>query len=718
HDLSRLEVSVESCRKVRDFIEELANLTNLAAARDGGAGGAPASRRKLFGLGGAGGAVRGDRGVHVGEGGEGKRIDKLKNYLGSTANYLKGKKVGSWFHGGGGGTGQRQHLGNGGEGDDYDDLMNQGAGGGEEGDDSVEDDGMSVADSASSVGVSTLGGGEASDSSLKRSPSLRGKSDANGGGGADSISSSSAASVATTNTGSWNRSFTFAPPGVQMDAATFLESASGIPSSPPESPDFDRSTFSEVVVPPRDLVKVEIPFDRSQHGPCIALRWEWGCRTDVGVGFAVLYRPESTAGSSGMATLLPDSTTDGTSSKYIFPLMTVQAHARPARGDLMISTFDSGTFVAVWDGTSVAKKVAKSITYRIGVGEVPIPVPRPLDMKVGVGWCMGEIHVPRKSVGRCFLAWDGSCEGEGARIGWEFSTGGYDIVFGVLFVPLEEGGGVMRVEEVERAARPVPPVPSEQKEGEEDVVSIATASTTGNGYVSDDEKDEMKVAESAKDVGDLVKSETGVAVLADVMADVTDAATTSVADAEMSDKQSVLDSEDDITQGVGVSSPPPPKPPRSGRSSRPGSPPPKPPRESLKDRLAAAVGTKDGDETPSPSSTTHQQPQPKSAVAALLASRLAASRQAALSQAPPPPPSAAHDSNQQYVYPPTKVNSQKGVVTGHVDVVRAGKGGGVFVVVWDNAFSVVMGKNVVFRVYVLKEFLELRNICLEAVGLL
>ncbi|KAJ3050975.1 hypothetical protein HK097_008051, partial [Rhizophlyctis rosea] len=451
-----------------------------------------------------------------------------------------------------------------------------------------------------------------------------------------STTSSSRRTLGLGRAATWGRSLAFASAGAQIDAGggdANLGSSSGL--LPPDAPAFNNMGFSERFVPARDIVRVEIPFERAAFGKCAALRWEWACRADADVQFTVLFRPAHFGQrEEGVMTLLPYQVGE-VDARVLFPLTTVHAHARPVRGDMLVSSFPDGTFVLIWDGTTVSKKVNKSVAYRVGVTEVEIPVSEgPMrGWKVGVGWYGGEIGIPRKGLARFLVASDGSLdvgdEDEQAVLRWEFSTGGYDIIFGVMYIPLEG-----RDKGLEDA---VPMVVIEDGDTGSDTAihervdggrTVHPAGTTD--YVSDSEAVEREIAQEAKEVADLVKDDAGMAVLADVTASVTEAGVTGKregldgAATGQKERRAVLDEPD-------IPTPPPRKPirssltktvvqdefgqdtetPQEATSEVPSSaPPPKPPRArsdaalnaseedlvglskrpSLSERLAAAVG--------------------------------------------------------------------------------------------------------------------------------
>ncbi|KAJ3039426.1 hypothetical protein HDV00_012203 [Rhizophlyctis rosea] len=834
-DISRLDISTDGIRKVKGFIEELVNLTSMAAAREGTPPLA-ARKGKLFGVGASllSGGGGGD--------GDAKRIEKLRSYLGSAAQtYLKGKRVGGW-------------LGVGGAGGVNAPLVHAGSGEVSEDDSEYEKERErreEEEDAGFVGGVSPL---EEEESGLgaPATPAVANGSVTPVSAPATIILDDTASTVTSSKRSlagratTWGKSLAFASAGAQMDVGggdAGLGSSSGL--LPPDAGEFDRLELMEKIVPARDIVRVEVPFVRSRFGSCVALRWEWACRVDAGVQFSVLFRPKvgEDEGKEGVVALLPYQIGES-ATRILFPLATVHAHARPVRGDTLVSSLPDGTFVLVWDGTNVAKKVNKSVAYRVAVTGVDVPVQEgPMrGWRVGVGWYGGEIGIPRKALSRFFVVWDGSLDtgGEDEEQGvlrWEFSTGGYDIMFGVLYIPFESR------DRGERGSGVVPPLllveDTSDEHGmggpEESFRTVASAGTTE--YVSDSEEAERLVAQEAKEVGDLVKDEPGVAVLADAMAETTEATVTGRRDSlegaagGEKERRAILDEPDappprpavpprprkssdfaalradpthnpwqeevvaPATAEVDVEQLPPPKPPRArseGTLSADDSGTALSKRPSLSERLAAAVKTPGGSDGPSPvgsgSTSPHMgrraeststdpvgQPHsavaavaagavgaaalqaaaalaPKSAVAAKLASRLAATRQAVLAHAPPVQSSSASSSTaagnghqphvqpqheagpsvdllssspsstaaspllsattphsstvghspmpvgrpqSTYIVPPSKVNSQKGVVVGSVDV--SGKRG-VYAVVFDNGFSVVMGKNIAVRV--------------------
>ncbi|KAI8621916.1 hypothetical protein BC830DRAFT_45973 [Chytriomyces sp. MP71] len=226
----------------------------------------------------------------------------------------------------------------------------------------------------------------------------------------------------------------------------------------PIGQDPEPEPFRERQIFGKDLVRVEVPFKRTDYADAVEISWEFIMKAEASILFGLMFRPDPKApdASRSMSLLFPESLHEyGT--RQIVPFGSIATSSVPScRGNLCLSSFTSGTFVFTWDNSNGVKKGTKNLLYRVVFR--PFEVPRSMFLsspiadghvgEFGFGQSgkgqhctgmMGEVTIQRKSLYRAFLVYDQSLEsfsdnGDSETLTfltWDFATNGLEIMFGI-----------------------------------------------------------------------------------------------------------------------------------------------------------------------------------------------------------------------------------------------------------------------------------------------
>ncbi|KND04614.1 uncharacterized protein SPPG_00332 [Spizellomyces punctatus DAOM BR117] len=642
-DLARLEVSFDFCKKLKTFIEEFASLTGLAASRDRNTSAtlhrspsdASSIRRRRF--------FSDSSASSLDSQGQGRRMEKLKNIVGSTATYLmKTRKVSGWL-----GRQQSGEL----TGIPSDELL-------------------SATARAPSVELADFGG-EASTGNWMDDDDSENPSEGRVKGHTKEESKDSAASMPYSENSLHDDGISFSLTAATSDLAEVASSdsesvstarvtpsrSSLLPPPPPlipkpPGPPILDTPYVERHVQSKELVRIEIPFINSLYPPDVStyFAYDYGPTFDQSqtISFTLLFTPDpdiDTLSSPSVASILPHLPANSSESttKTLFPATTV--HLTSATwGVIPLSNFPSGTFILLFQNI---QKVSKHLKYRADT-----------ILEGDVGIC-ADVTVARKNAGRYPVVVSGN-SGQGRELCWEFTTGGFDILFGVLYEEFEANDPKGDDSEVEHGANdltptPPPPIPPRPKlpSTEEEIPARPPSSESH-------ESDSSTKDQSATSLSDVADAAAVISVAASggdptnvggVLEELAGSGTREVLVESISNKltESTSESVDAVSEDVA-----PPRTLQNGQSlSRP----------SISSRLAAVVGSK-GAHSPPPSRPTSV------------------------------PQGYARQARATYVVTPTK---QKGVIRGKLNVTDRP---GVYTFVWDNGYSLVVSKRVGFRVWV------------------
>ncbi|TPX59721.1 hypothetical protein PhCBS80983_g02273 [Powellomyces hirtus] len=503
-DLSRIEVSYDSSRKLKTFIEELASLSGLAATRDRDTSSnslrrSPSNstlrKRRFFSDSSSHSssmtssfASTATSGTAAGDLNQGRKIDKIKSFVGSTAGYLiKSRRVAGWL--GKNGNGVDGDLG------------------------SPANDSMDERPSATHSETPSVCDGDYDSSETSRLysagdiPKIVESLDESGGNNvsdAEILSDLSEESHSGGNSHiSKNRSSSFQSlPELSFDHGSILEEdsegereskfefhatpqlsverTSGPPTLPPRRPgsasssgtmltgrgrsaslEVNASTkamtaksSSERIVAPRAQVYVDIPFRRStSHAGPMQLKWEYVISTTASASqqqeqqvqqqhtqnqsliFSLVFVPdqhEYSESHRGFLTLFPTSPSH-LAGRYLVPPTTVHApQTHPALATIPLpSTFPDGKFLFGFDNSS-EKRIARKVELMFSI-EPPVLHGSGSDI-TNDSVVRLDMAVPRKQVVRYPFAVD--IVDASSEVCWEFVVaGGYEIGFAVLFQP-------------------------------------------------------------------------------------------------------------------------------------------------------------------------------------------------------------------------------------------------------------------------------------------
>ncbi|KAJ1334311.1 hypothetical protein BSLG_008146 [Batrachochytrium salamandrivorans] len=447
-ELQRLEVDYNSCRKLKQFIEELDQFTRGThpSSVDSADQINEIRHRRLFPF-----SNTGEPGADsLSISSEGRQIDKIKSYIGSTASYLlKGRKgLGSPWLSGNTTTAYQEST----DDSDIDDQSSLG----EKKSSSSHTVVDSKTDNDSGSDVAPSDSAQSGRSSLTRnpihgsnlpieskpmvSPSRQPKSLA-----ALLLNQQRPASMSLHGS---DRLFTNSP-NIASDF-TVIEPRRSLTY---EMTEFGCEPYIERILHPKEVVRVEIPFNRFKYGTAVVFEWEHMMRMESALYFGITFTPDELPNDpSDMVNLVP--LVAGSSiSRSLFPVSAVQSYMGPAYGTTDISSFGSGVFILTWEPqNSQPKKQSRSFAYKCLVHNIdPGPQYWPATVEltdeqhnftIKNGACV-EVVVHRKSYFALPLIYDTNLVSSSAEnytaqtaLQWEFSTGGYDITFAIYFDPV------------------------------------------------------------------------------------------------------------------------------------------------------------------------------------------------------------------------------------------------------------------------------------------
>ncbi|KAI9096081.1 hypothetical protein DFS34DRAFT_695230 [Phlyctochytrium arcticum] len=664
-DLARLEVSFDMCRKLKLFIEELASLTGIAASRQPGSlqrSNSDASsglrKRRFFSDSSA---------THI----EGRKIEKLRNLVGSTATYLiKSRKVAGWLGGGrAGNTSGNHHL---------EEMTN------------MSDAGSYTSTATSGLELSALGD-EASEGELEASfelPEERGHRKELTGESLGGFSSHSEDEHATSDiiTEDHSGGFTGARSGVistRQSSSAISDHSSEVVFAGPAEPQL-QSAFTDRYVSPKEFVRIEIPyvptFYDASSGPSFVIEMTSTQDANQAVSFGLYFRSEVTGDSQfntdshNVLPLLAPSPSD-VQGRTLFP--TSPVHLSGTIWTVIpLKHFSAGIIVVIFNNL---QKSPKRIKYRADIVEK-------FADKQGL---TADVTIGRKTISKFPIVinqQDKDSASEKQELCWEFSTGGFDVMFGVIYEPFDS-------EESESVALLVdvpPPLPIRNTSRE-----LLRASSAVLDSSIDDKSEDSRSADnvSAPEEQSIVIGDNG-----GIESGLVD--TTNASDEAKSPEPllSGIDSDVSLLSPETRKSPPqpiiPPRPNRRALSPSPASasaasPPPIPSRPTLSSRLAAVVGGNANGKQPSPLHTAASMPSLSSSTSTSTSPN-----------STPKPTTASKPSASTRARPRAAVHPAKhrgANIRGKLDV--TGKPG-VYTFVWDNGYSLVVTKRVNFKIWI------------------
>ncbi|KAJ3093272.1 hypothetical protein HK100_006717, partial [Physocladia obscura] len=249
--------------------------------------------------------------------------------------------------------------------------------------------------------------------------------------------------------------------------------------------DNPETEFIQKCIAPKETGQIEIPFRRQDFHAAVELSWEFIIKDLHQITFGLSFRPDcsSTAYNNSISAQFPESISESlensTDTRQIIPVSVIaNTAAIPShRGNLSLSLFCSGTFVFFWDNsTGSSKKLEKEVWFRAVFRPFEIPVAlTKLDAIVSsidddtVGefgferkeqqhctGMTGEVTVAKKSLYRAFVTYDSSMErfndaGEPETLTfltWDYSTNGFDVLFGVSYNPFSPNDSTSVVDNV------------------------------------------------------------------------------------------------------------------------------------------------------------------------------------------------------------------------------------------------------------------------------
>ncbi|EGF80365.1 hypothetical protein BATDEDRAFT_35067 [Batrachochytrium dendrobatidis JAM81] len=445
-ELQRLDMDFNTCRKLKLFIEELDQFTrgtHPSSLKNTDAGN-EINRRRLFPFGGS--SEPNDPSLLSADG---RRIDKIKNYLGSTASYLmKGRKglnaiwsasrsaardhdSGEEFDGDDMALSGELHLPTASSNENFKHDM-----------DNYFDEVESEADYLHKPSNNEVPGDQGRPTTDSKPSSLRQPKSLSAlwlNSQQRSISAPEPSSeLLSGNSCSGNVDFTIIAPRRSLAH---------------ELSEFGREPYVERVLYAKEAVRVEIQYDRSKFGPAVVFEWEYMMRVESTAYFSIIYVPNTfESGTYPIINLLPVSHAPATGFS-LFPTASVQSYIGPAYGTSNISSLASGMFVLSWEGPGTQlKKQLRSFAYKCLIHNLDIspddtistigPANKYRSSTIRTGTCV-EIVIPRKSFFSLPLLYDDRLVHSGidvtmmhTTLEWEFTTGGYDITFAIYFDPI------------------------------------------------------------------------------------------------------------------------------------------------------------------------------------------------------------------------------------------------------------------------------------------
>ncbi|KAI9202168.1 uncharacterized protein BJ171DRAFT_601097 [Polychytrium aggregatum] len=235
---------------------------------------------------------------------------------------------------------------------------------------------------------------------------------------------------------------------------------------------YERNSPIEKLLQPKEVFKIPVVFDHNRYDQCTALElaWQFMVDTEQPITFGIYFVPSAEAGEPDSlrpvwnSSFLPSAAGDDLEAALtILPACPVNAYSRPTSGNICISSLSSGTFYLVWENLQAQKKGQKSLGYKYIVRPVslsPLKLYKRPKSEVKFSFSLySEYLISRKSVCRIPLLYDENLElkmkimatetilsdafgadhdtttEQQTLLRWDFSTGGYDIMFGIVFIP-------------------------------------------------------------------------------------------------------------------------------------------------------------------------------------------------------------------------------------------------------------------------------------------
>jgi hypothetical protein len=186
--------------------------------------------------------------------------------------------------------------------------------------------------------------------------------------------------------------------------------------------EFGLEPYIERTISPKEIVKVEIGYNRPTYGDHVALKWEYSCKSEHVPSFAIHYIPDSLE-ITELTRLLPYGQSG---SRVLFPLISVNAYSQPAYGSIPISHLKSGRIVFIWDNSSsFSKRFFKSIAYKILIANSEMP--QQVHCNIGIS---------RKSMFSLPIIFHPKPANDLAVLSVEFSTQSFQVPFSLHYDPL------------------------------------------------------------------------------------------------------------------------------------------------------------------------------------------------------------------------------------------------------------------------------------------
>ncbi|KAJ3359423.1 hypothetical protein HDU91_004925 [Kappamyces sp. JEL0680] len=179
--------------------------------------------------------------------------------------------------------------------------------------------------------------------------------------------------------------------------------------------------YVERMLGPREIVRVELAFNRQMYANRVLFKWEYCCRSEQCPSFAIHYIPNDENRLSPSADLLPYG---GSGTRILLPLSQIQCYSRPAWGSISLSELKSGKIVLVWENNQpISMRFPKTLTYKsIFQGET-----------ASYPEMHFQVAIPRKSFFSQPFLLDHFTESAGFNFNLEFSTGNVLVPFALYF---------------------------------------------------------------------------------------------------------------------------------------------------------------------------------------------------------------------------------------------------------------------------------------------
>ena len=193
---------------------------------------------------------------------------------------------------------------------------------------------------------------------------------------------------------------------------------------------FDNQLPTARALVARQTYHVDVDFDPSIDGQLMELVWDFSAGDKQAVPFGIVFRHlGDQVKISSAAGLLPETSAGN---RVLITLNSFFSFSSPTKGNLNISSFPIGTFTFIFDN-SFQKKLLRTITYRVGLRKIHFGEPFNYAQNF-----ISEAVVRQRGTFKSFFLVDEALTAiSKSFLKWEFSTGGYDVVFGVLFQSLD-----------------------------------------------------------------------------------------------------------------------------------------------------------------------------------------------------------------------------------------------------------------------------------------